>query len=98
MTLHEILERVHDRETFLDFVDALIADREAAVAAEQENPTPFVGAVADRGSWYNYSIESYLEACLAWATAGSERTSPRLPEPPSWKAFAEFLYCGTVYE
>src|SRR5207248_5251965 len=49
--LHEIIERVHDRETLLDFVDALIVDREAAVAAEEENSTPFLGAVPDRGGW-----------------------------------------------
>src|SRR5438067_3696553 len=94
--LHEALERVHDRESFLDFVDELLPDREAAVAAEEENPTPFLGAVPDKGGWYNFTIESYLEACLRWAESGREGTPHRLPEAPSWKAFADFLYCGKI--
>ena len=65
MPLHEVLERVCDRESFLDFAHALVRDREDAVEKERANPTEHLGICPDRGGWYNFSIESYLEAALA---------------------------------
>jgi hypothetical protein len=43
--------------------------------------------------WENSTIEGYLEAALAWA-----HTSKGLATEPSWHAFANFLYCGKIYE
>lgn len=92
----EALEHVHDMESFFEFVRALIQDRQAAAAAERENPAPPYGP--DAGGWENTSISDYLEAALAWAESTSMGTSQGIPEPLSWKAFAVFLYVGKIYE
>jgi hypothetical protein len=86
---------VHDRESFIAFVRALVADRRASVAAERESPSsPYS---PDAGGWENVTIESFLFAALRWAesTAG-----PRDPWPaePSWRSFARFLNAGKIYE
>ena len=96
--LDVLLARVRNRETFFDFVSGLITDRENAIAKERETPTEYLGACPDAGGWYNYEIESYLEAALAW----SKSTGMKLPRDHSeedlWRAFADFLYLGKLYE
>lgn len=91
---------VHDRESFLAFVRNLVADRKAAVEAEQLNPTDprILGVVPDAGGWYNFTIESYLEAAVQWAVDSDMGESQGLPPGPSWRAFAAFLLCGKIYE
>jgi len=93
-------DAVHDRESFFAFVRALVADREAAVAAEKRQPTDprVLGLVHDAGGWYNFTIESYLEAALRWAEDSDMGESQGLPPGPSWRAFAAFLLCGKIYE
>ena len=93
-------EQVHDRESFLAFVRALVLDREAAVEAEARRPTdPHVlGLVPDAGGWYNFTIESYLDAALRWAESTGMGESQGRTIGPSWEAFAAFLSCGKVYE
>lgn len=93
--LDEKLEAVVDRDSFLAFVKALIADREAEVAQEKVNPSSPYSAGA--GGWENSTIEAFLDAAVACAE-DSRGTEQELPEKPSWKAFATFLYCGKFYE
>ncbi|MFL5327843.1 MAG: hypothetical protein ACJ8C4_02925 [Gemmataceae bacterium] len=91
---------VHDRESFLTFVRALVADREAAVKAEKRGPTDprALRIMQDAGGWYNFTIEAYLDAALRWAEDSDMGESQALPASPSWKAFATFLLCGKIYE
>ena len=89
-------DTVHDRDSFLEFVRALALDRRASVAAEHALASSSYGSVA--GGWENVSIESYLEAALAWAEAPATGASRGLPHEPTWHAFAVFLYCGKIYE
>lgn len=96
MDLHTLLEQVTDRASFFAFVQALIDDRRDA--AEQEKLTPSSPYSADAGAWENTTIEHYLDAALAWAKTTNMGTSQGLPEAPSWKAFAVFLYVGKIYE
>lgn len=91
MTLDEHLEHVVDRETFLAFVNALVADREDEVAKEKVTPSSPYGPGAN--GWENTTIDSYLDACASWA-----EDSEGLPSNPSWRAFAQFLYSGKFYE
>jgi hypothetical protein len=93
-------DNVHDRESFLAFVRALVADREAAVEAEKRTPTDprVLGLVPDAGGWYNLTIESYLDAAISWAVDSDMGTCQGLPAEPSWKVFAVFLLCGKIYE
>ena len=98
MSAEELLDQVHDRESFFAFVRALIAERERAVESEKTDPTPYLGLVTDSEGWYNYSIEGYLEAALSWAETSDMGARQGLPVEPSWQAFATFLYCGKIYE
>ncbi len=90
VTLGDYLDNVHDKESFLDFIWALMRDRAESVEAEYLDkrgfPTP--------GTWENTAIETFLEAALSCV----QSVPSRLPEEPSWKSFAEFLYCGKIYE
>jgi hypothetical protein len=91
---------VHDCESFLAFVRALVADREVAVEAEMRKPTDprLLGGVPDAGGWYNFTVESYLSASLSWAEDTGMGVSQGLSPEPSWRAFAVFLLCGKIYE
>jgi hypothetical protein len=91
MTLDELLKRVENRDTFLEFVAALAADRADEVAKEKARPSNPYGQGAN--GWENGTIEAFLDAALRWA----EDSGP-LPIEPSWQAFATFLYCGKLYE
>ena len=93
-------DAVHDRESFFAFVRELISDRESAVEREIRTPTNpnILGFVPDAGGWYNFTIESYLEAALRWARDTQMGQSQGLPPEPSWQSFAVFLSCGKIYE
>ena len=99
LDLTDLLERVHDRETFLAFVSALAADR--GRAAEAERIVPLSPGRAEPGSSESTTIESYLDAASSWARDVSALNDDRaawFPEAPSWAAFARFLYMGKLYE
>ena len=90
--LNDKLDKVRDRETFFDFVQALIEDR--IQKAKDEDRYPYGG---QSGGWENSTIENYLEAALRWAQ--DSRNQPTgMPTEASWHAFATFLYCGKIYE
>jgi len=93
--LDEMLEAVVDRDSFLAFVKALVADREDEVSKEKENPSSPWGTGAN--GWEHGTIEGYLDAAVAWME-GSQATAWELPAEPSWKSFATFLYRGKGYE
>lgn len=90
--LHELLEAVHDQESFLSFVRALKEDREAERGSE---PDPF-----GRGAngWENHTIEDFLGAALAWAESTNVGSTQGMEKESLWKRFAAFLYCGKVFE
>jgi hypothetical protein len=94
--LHEKLERVIDRESFFDFVSALLADRKEEEAKERENPSNPYGPGVN--GWENTTIAAFLEAALAWAKATNMGETQGLPNEANWKGFALFLYCGKIYE
>lgn len=95
MGLHELLDRVTDQATFLAYVRALIEDREDEVKKERERSSSPYGSGAN--GWQNGTIEAFLDAALRWAEDSLE-SEEGLPQQPSWKAFADFLYCGKIYE
>lgn len=96
MSLTEKLENVVDCDTFLEFVKALIEDWEADYAEIiRKKKLNFYSPVGDNSEWQNGSIGQYLEAASAWAEALKKE---RMPENPTWRTFAEFLYAGKIYE
>ena len=94
MKLHELLENVDDRASFVVFVKALIQDKRVSDELEKQNPEKYklVGALG----WENGSIETYLDACLACFEDG--KWHQEKPKDITWKRFAEFLYGGKIYE
>ena len=96
--LIRLLDAVHDENSFLQFVDALIADRRDEIKKDKVIPAPRY----DRGAngWENVSVEGYLEAASAWARAadfGRARPDGKFKEN-YWNQFAHFLYAGKIYE
>lgn len=96
MKLEELLDHVEDEESFLDFAAALAQDKAAESAQEQTGPSGPYGPGA-RG-WENGSIESFLEAAVAWARDSAFGRNQGLTNASPWKKFAVFLYCGKIYE
>jgi hypothetical protein len=95
MDLHDYLDQVVDRATFLAFVQALVEDRQDEVTKERQSPSNPYGPGAN--GWQNGTIEDFLFAALRWAE-DEEEPEEGLPEKPGWRAFATFLYCGKIYE
>ena len=93
--LDDELEKVVDLQSFLIFVEALRQDKLHEDATEQDvSNRPFASG---DGGWEHTTIVTYLEACIAW-TEDSFGQEHELPEEPSWKSFARFLYAGKFYE
>ena len=92
--LHDLVKTVEDKESFLKFVKALIADREDEVKQEKEG----LGSSYQSGAngWENGTIESFLEASVACTEDHGDETI--LSEKASWQSFAQFLYVGKIYE
>jgi hypothetical protein len=93
MSADEHLEAVRDRDTFIAFVDALAAERRRAEQLEAAEPARYQlgGALG----WQNADIASFLDAALAYFTPKPFHE----PETaPSWRMFAEFLWCGKIIE
>ena len=96
MELHEAADTVTDSAGFLDFVRELIADREDEVKKEKVHPSSRYGPGAN--GWENGSIESFLEAAVAWADDSHFVEKQSLAGNNPWQQFAKFLYAGKVYE
>lgn len=94
MTLHDALEAVNDRVTFLAFVQALIDERRQANQIEADDPQSFRWAGAL--DWQHSTIDAYLDGALR-CLQDNEGRIDFLAEP-SWRGFAEFLYCGKIHE
>ncbi len=90
------LERVVDERTFIEFLRALAADRKDETAKEREQPSSPYGPSPN--GWENGTIENFLHAASAWATA-SINGLPSLPRSTNpWRRCAEILYAGKIYE
>ena len=95
LELYEQTAAVHDRRTLLEFVKALIADREE-VAKEAVSPSLPYGPGAN--GWENGSVEAFLEAASAWAESTNFGETQGLSPANPWRQFAAFLLCGKIYK
>ena len=99
MNLHDLLEQVNSKESFIHFARALAADFEDEQKKEEAHPTPFLGVVPGANGWYNFTIDAFLDNMAVWAMGTSGMTDePMVPEEPSWYVFASMLYMGKEYE
>jgi hypothetical protein len=80
---------VHDRASFIAFVEAMAAEREEA--AEMERACPVAYAIDGAMGWKNADIASFLWASLDYLFHRPETE-------PSWRTFANILYCGKIIE
>ena len=90
----DLLDDVHDRDSFIAFVKCLAEERSNAQKIEADNPKSYMvdGALG----WANGDIPNYLWACLEYFSDGPLREPPATDA--SWRAFADFLYCGKIIE
>ncbi|NJO78200.1 MAG: hypothetical protein HC827_06500 [Cyanobacteria bacterium RM1_2_2] len=90
---YTLLQQVKDKQTFIQFVQALALEREQAEAIEREDPNYY--RVNGALGWENGDIASFL-----WAALEYFKTRPldEQEAPLSWAMFAEFLYFGKLYE
>lgn len=88
----EALKRVVDEATFLNFVEALAANRRADASGQPDR----FGRGPD--GWENHTIEAFLGAASRWARDTGMGESQGLDEASPWKRFAVFLYSGKIYE
>lgn len=86
-------DTVHDRDSFMQFVDWLCADRSEAEDIERADAERYKWGGAN--GWQNSSIASFLEAAIAGAEAQRDWGGDT---GPSWKDLAVFLYLGKIYE
>lgn len=92
--LNELLGLVNSRESFMQFVAALIADRQKADALEAIDAQRhrFAGA----NNWNNSSIDTFLQASLAYMQY--PRWVESEVDQPTWRDLAQFLFMGKIYE
>ena len=93
--LDELLERVNDEQSFIAFIHALSSD--FASQPLLDNVTPLKRDEAGVSQWENGSVDTFLEAAAAWATA-STRISPSTSETNIWQRCASILLAGKFYE
>ena len=89
-SLESLLGGVDSEASFILFARALAKEREDAAKIEKTDPKRY--AVDGALDWKNADIASFIYAGLS-AFEGRGSSSP-----PSWKDFAEFLYCGKIIE
>jgi hypothetical protein len=96
MELLEALAAVSDPPSFLAFARLLLENRADHVRKQAASPTsPFSPGLS---GWENTTIEAYLESAIAWAADSDFGQSQDLKTDNPWSKFANFLYCGKIYE
>jgi hypothetical protein len=93
MTPEDLLDDVKDRDSFIAFVESLAAERANAAKLEHEKPQTYI--VDGAYNWKNADIASFLYAALTYF---DERPLLQPEKEPSWRMFANFLYCGKIIE
>lgn len=89
----ELLEKVKDRDSFIEFVSALAEERAEAEQMERAEPKRY--QLGGANNWQNSTISAFLYSSLAYF----EPSPLRKPEDePSWKMMADILYFGKIYE
>ena len=93
MSPEKQIENIVDKESFMKFLQAFIADRESAEMLERKEPEKHQWGGAN--NWQNSSISHFLESGSCYFTDGPHRHEG---SELSWKDLANFLYFGKIYE
>ena len=93
MTIIELLDQVHDRETFLAFAYAFAEERRRVEGIESANPEMYKCGGAE--GWNNSCISLFIEGACSHFEPSPDET---VIDNPTWKDLAEFLWCGKFME
>jgi hypothetical protein len=93
MTSFELLDLVHDRESFMAYAIALAEERRVAEGIEAADPERYQWGGAN--GWTNNCISLFIEGGLHAFEPGPDE---KVIENPTWKDLAEFLYRGQFIE
>ncbi len=94
--LFQVLESVHNEETFLEFLLALRDDREASIAKETVSPSSPLGP--DANGWENITIERFLDTAVRWALDSVNGNPFYKKADNPWRRCADILYAAKGYE
>lgn len=86
-------DTVTDRDSFVQFVEYLVANRVAAYEIEKADPQRYQWGGPD--GWQNTEIHAFLEGALAGSMAQRDWGKAA---GPTWRDLALFLYLGKIYE
>jgi hypothetical protein len=89
----ELLDRVVDRDSFIEFARALAEERQEAEQDEQRNRVRF--QLGGAREWQNGNVASFIYGALDYF---SEKPLHTPEKEPSWKMFADFFYHGKIIE
>ena len=94
--LHELVTTVHDEESFLSFLRALLEDWESEQQSERLNPSPPYSP--GENGWENGTIGAFLDAAIAWARDSRKGQFAQPLDQNPWFRRAHILYAGKFYE
>ncbi|KPN92979.1 DUF7660 family protein [Pseudomonas nunensis] len=92
----ELLGRVKDEQSFIEFIGALGSDFASERVLEETTPSSPYGPGAL--GWENGSIDTFLDAAAAWATDSTRSSPPSAPVSNVWQRCASILLAGKFYE
>ncbi|MDF3199158.1 hypothetical protein P3C29_10715 [Pseudomonas sp. 1912-s] len=96
INLDELLKTVDDEQSFIGFVKALGMDFAEERLLEETSPSsPYGPGALGRE---NGSIDTFLDAAAAWATASSRSSPVSASRSNVWQRCAAILLAGKFYE
>jgi hypothetical protein len=87
MTLLELLDRVDDRNSFLEFARALQSEAEKAVDVARNDPRGYIDALG----WAHLDIGHFLGEVLSQLDEHGDKAI-------TWRDVAEWLWSGGIIE
>lgn len=89
--VHQLLEEVNSKESFMIFLKALQLDKEEDDEKEKDSPSSQYSSSTN--GWENRTIADFLESMHAFG-----EDSETVSDESSWYNFAVMLYGGKIYE
>lgn len=96
INLDELLKTVDDEQSFIRFIEALGMDFAEERSLKETSPLSSYGPGAL--GWENGSIDTFLDAAAAWATASSRSSPVSASGSNVWQRCAAILLAGKFYE
>ncbi|MDR6915968.1 hypothetical protein J2X66_002837 [Pseudomonas sp. 3296] len=92
----ELLKTVDDEQSFIGFIESLGVDFAEERLLEETSPSSPYGPGAL--GWENGSIDTFLDAAAAWATAWSRSSPVSASRSNVWQCCAAILLAGKFYD